>query len=444
MDFDFEAELDLSVTLSGLTFSNEMTYGVGGVEHYIMDLSTTLGALDILDEFVFATPYYDVHTSYWGLWWFFDWIHPKRGHVGGMRRGQLLFVKKRVTTEMTLGGLTFSNLFMLEDINFPSPTSTDPGVDYEPEDQAFQIGDVMMISGETVSGIGVTAYTMWCADMALFQVYPKHNLLKIVEWDYNLIKKKRWLETVEADCYNSAIQVDPEDPEAGYKPILGFTKEVISIYDVPLPSGITLDFIGVFSTVPYKLDYYPWNCPAMGTWCVIEPRTVLMPFFADIVLQIPLMGFADVLLEFWSSDIDKLMIDKTVLTLQLPEHGWYFHWYDHDGDLTIGPGDDVVTKGGFSFQDAVDLNFFAWMVPTLGFQIFELDLVTPISWPDPYGWMEFLFNWTSSEEVGVLDFSYWSIKLHKEFGHNNFEIRTKFDKYGFDEAGIIITTFWSI
>jgi hypothetical protein len=441
-DFDFEAELDLNVTLSGLTFSNAMTYGIGGVEHYIMALSTTLGALDILDEFVFATPYYGVSTSYWGMWYFFDWIHPKRGHYGGTRRGNLLFVKKRVTTELTIGGLTFNNLFMLEDVTFPLPSATDPGVNYVGDDQSWAVGDIMSISGTTVSGIGVTSWSMWCADAAITAYYPKHQLLKIFEWDYNLIKKKRWLQTVEPDCYPAAIQVDPEDATAGYKPILGFTKEVISITDVPLPSGISMDMLSVFSTVPYKLDWYPWNCPAGGTWCVIQPRVVQIPFFTDIVFQVPIMGMADLLVELWTSDIDSIWFDKFVLTLQLPEHGWFLHWYDHDGDLTMTVTDDVVFKGGVSFQEAVDLSFFAWMQPTLGPQLLELDLTIPID--QPTGYLEFLFNWMNTGTVGALDFQYWSIKLNKNFGQNEFEIRAKFDKYGFDEAAIIISTLFSI
>ncbi len=492
-NFDFEAELDLNVTISGLTLSNVLTYGIGGVEHYIGDFAANLGALTLKDEFVFATPYYGVTTSYWGVWYFFDWIHPKRGHVGGTRGGPLLFVKKRVTSVISIGGLELYNLFMLEDVNFPRPTTTslvpedlDGDGDYDTADQQFAIGDILRIRGETPSGIRVTAWTGFCADWILFTYYPKHQLLKIFEWDYNLIKKKRFSETVEQDCYsfgdidfdndfdglvdedaidgvdNDGDGLIDEDP-VDHKPMLGFTKEVISVSRIPLPSGIKMDIIGVFSTVPYKLNYipgllgYPWNCPADGTWCYIPTRLANIPFFFDVVLQVPIAGMADLLIELWTDNVDGIDLDKLVVTFQLPEHGWFVHWYDNNGDLTLTLDDDIVLKGGVKLQKAVDLNFFAWLKPTVGFVLTELDIVIPISYPQPIGFLELLFNWCDEVNnplgcdpgtIGTpreLDFQYWSIKLYKEFGpHNTFEVRARFNKYGFDEAGIIVGVSFAI
>jgi len=498
-DFDFEAELDLNITISGLTFSNSMVYGIGGIEHYIADLATTLGALSLKDEFVFAMPYMGVRTSYWGEWYFFDWIHPKRGHYGGVKVGpSLLFDKKRVTAVISIAGLELYNLFMLEDVNFPLPTARVtalPAYDlnsdgaYTAIDQLWGIGDILRIKGETISGIKVTSWTGMCADWILTAYYPKHQLLKIFEWDYNLIKKKRFSETVERDCYpfgastgwdddwDGVADEDPidgidndgdgftdEDP-ANIKPALAFSKEVLSITGVPLPSGISMDIVGVFSTVPQKLNYlppfigYPWNCPADATWCYLPARFANIPFFFDVVFQVPVAGLADLLIELWTDNIDAISIDKLVLTFQMPEHGWFIHWYDNNGDLTLTATDDVVFKGGITLQDVVALNSFVALQPTVGMWLAELDVVLPISHPEPYGNLELLFNWCDADNptwglgcspgysdgtVGSLDFQYWSIKLRKEFAHNDFEVRARFNKYGFDEASVDISVYWSI
>lgn len=439
MDFDFEAELDLTVTISGLAMGHEVTFGVGGIEHYIMTLEATIGALEIKDEFVFATPYYNVQTSYFAGCGYYGpcFIHPKRGHYGGVRRGTMLFVKKRVAASMSIGGVTFSNLFMLEDTTFPSPTATDPGTDYQT--QHFAVGDIITIKGETPSGIMVQGITALCADEALFAIYPKHELLKIIEWDYNLIKKKRWLQTVESDCYGFGV-----DTDGGFKPAFAFTKEVLSISNIPLPSGITMDTIGVFSSVPYKLDNYPWNCPGFGMICNVPAHTANIPFFIDTTIQIPIAGLADVLVELWTDDIDFISLDKLVLTFQLPEHGWKVSWYDFDGDLTFTSNDAVIFTGGITLQGAFGLNAWAWMTPTVGLRYVELDARLPISWPEPYGLVELKSTWVETSTPGQLEWANWSFRMKKEFAHNTFEVRASFDKYSFDEAAFIFTVLFDI
>lgn len=434
MDFDFEAWLTLNITLSGLTISQDLVFGMAGIEHYIFDVQTILGALELYDEFAFAAPYVGVYGTYMGDY-FFNWISP---YTGGYRIGPLLFVKKRVTAEITIGGLSFKNLAMLEDVNFPDPKSSAAAgmTSYTAADQAFGFGDIMTISGTTISGISVTTQAGFCADWRMYTYYPKHQLLKYFEYDYNRIKKKVWYETVQADCWKGIV-----DEETGaYKPVLMFTKEIIAIQGIPLPSGITLDWVSVFSTVPYKLAGYPWNInPKYATY---SPGTGKIPFFTDLVLQVPVMGMADFLIELWTDDIDSLWIDKMILTLQLPEHGYVIHWYDNDGDLTMTAADDVFLKGGFSFQDAVSANFFGWLIPTVGFYEMELNTIIPISWPAPYGNLEFLWLWAWDGEK--MAWSEWGFKLYKEFDHNDFEIKAVFDKYGFRDAAIDISVFWSI
>src|SRR3990172_7882121 len=54
---DFQSNLQINVTLSGLTFSADLGFGTTGVEFAILGLTTNLGALAIHDDFVFAPPF---------------------------------------------------------------------------------------------------------------------------------------------------------------------------------------------------------------------------------------------------------------------------------------------------------------------------------------------------------------------------------------------------
>jgi hypothetical protein len=437
MDFDVEAYLTLNATLSGLTIGTETVMGIAGPEYMILNLSTTLGALDLKDQFVFGVPYYGVTSWYWDDWYFFAFMTPGRGMKEGVRRGDMMFIKKRVYLELTLGGLSFNNLFLLEDVSFPNPTGPDPGVDYTTDDQTWAVGDIINISGTTVSGIAVGSWTALCADFAVTAVYPKHELLKIFEWEYNLIKKKRWTDgTVETDCY------DPDQT----KPLLAFSKEVISVQGIPLPAGIMVDFVGVFSTVDYHLMGYPFFCPAYGTWCYVEDPTIAtIPFFGDWVVQIPVFPGVDALIELYSSSLLSVSFDTAVLSLVLGDFG-AVHWYDVDGDLSLTAADDVTIVGSMGFQDAVSMDLFLWTKPTLGFQVLQILTSVPISWPNPYGFLDLLATWTGFEqETGEIEFAYWSIDLGWETEHNSFDLKARYDvDDGLHDVSVNIGVFWSI
>jgi len=182
-DFDFEGLLELNITLSGLTFGNDLALGIAGMEHYIASLSATLGALKLLDEFAFAAPY-----------------NKYLERIGG-----LLFVKKRVTLAFTVGGLTFKNLVIFEDVNFPSPQTYHESIPYTAGDQKFRFGSIITVSGTTGGGIKVTSITGICAD-------PQKA---------NVIKKKVWTGRA---CDNEK---------------LGFTVEKLILSDISV-AGIKL------------------------------------------------------------------------------------------------------------------------------------------------------------------------------------------------------------
>jgi hypothetical protein len=417
--------LTLNVTISGLTFSNSLAYGIAGIEHYIADLATTLGALDLRDEFVFAAPYKGALISAGGGESFYKTIS---AWTFGERVGPLLFVKKRVTAELTIGGLTLRNLAIFEDVNFPSPYARgiiDVNGDgqYDATDQLFALGDLLTISGETVSGIEVTSMTGFCLDWYYYYYFPKHQLLKIYEYARNRIKKKTWNERVEPECAWWAIPAEG----GGYKTPILFTKELISIRNIPLPSGITVDSLIAVTPVAAKV-----------------PMGGVPPFFTDIVFQMPILGLADLLVEFWTDNPDQLNPSVIVWTIQLPEHGWSIHWYDYDGDLTMTVADLVDFKSSLKFQEAVTINNFIEFVPTIGLYDLELQAEIPISWPEPYGYLELDFDWDWDTATRKLVFDEWAVRLYKEMGHNDFKFTAAFDKYGFKEAGIDISVTWSI
>jgi len=202
---DFETDLNIDVTISGLTMGIHSHAGVTGFEDVILSFATTLGALDIKDEFVFAQP--------------FKWDVLADGQVlpvcvedsPGSGQCDLLFVKKRVEASISLGGVTFSNVAMIEDTTFPKPCvagmvsngcyedfaghafkyfklQTDS---YEAGDQHFGFGDLLTIEGQTPSGITVTGETGIC-----------------VSTSNNKIKKHEWDESVNRQCVGGVFRGD--------------------------------------------------------------------------------------------------------------------------------------------------------------------------------------------------------------------------------------------
>ncbi len=206
--FDIKSNLGLNITLSGLIFGVDLGFGITGLEFAVISLDTRLGILFILDEFVFATPF--------GCDLFPVGVSNTSGGISGQCPGTSVtslgdadgdgvpdnaigFVKKRLSMNMTLFGADITSLVLFEDVDFPDIQGLSNGVlTHEPDhfngvlyntvdlngivdDQTptFGFGNVLSVTGQTVSGITVTNIVSLCAS--------GQNFLKnrSFEWEVN-------------------------------------------------------------------------------------------------------------------------------------------------------------------------------------------------------------------------------------------------------------------
>ena len=254
---DFETDLNINIAISGLTMGIHSHLGNTGLEDVILSFAATLGALDIADDFVFAQP--------------FGAIIDGDGQVNyacyenapGSGECDLFFVKKRVSATISLGGVTFENLAILEDVNFPD-CNVVPGLGcvtkpaggtYTVEDQAFGFGDVISITGQTPSGITVTGITGICAEQG-----------------YNLIKKHYWSYTVNPDCAAGEQAPSP-------KPPLFFDFEKIYIEGIPLAADLFIDFSAECEGPTFACDF---TVDATFTGSPIFPVITSSLYFSNI------------------------------------------------------------------------------------------------------------------------------------------------------------------
>lgn len=297
-DIDFQSNLQVNVTLSGLTFGSDIGFGVTGIEFAILSLETNLGALALTDTFVFATP--------------FD------ANLVALNGGAPLFVKKRVETELNIAGITINNLGIFEDVNFTHPFSA--GSTYTAADQVFVFGDVITLSGQTVSGISVTNQVGICADPQV----P------------NVIKKRDWDESVDGTCAS--------DIEFEGQPVSQFTVEKIWIEGIEV-GGLTID---------KHLEFRPG-----------------VPVSAEIDISFSVAGLANVSVSLSSTDILSLSFDSIVAVVSADNLTLIL--VDADADLefdlieavfgvTLNPNQnpasltvvmDVVKGAGLTFLEVV-------------------------------------------------------------------------------------------
>jgi hypothetical protein len=421
-NIDFEALLKLNITFSGLTIGNDIAMGIAGMEHYILTLTTTLGALDLSDTFAFAAPYIGCPRRAPAKYWYIDFFYASGPFTTCRPVGDMMFVKKRVSMELSIGGLSFSALIMFEDVNFPSPTAKTLGaVDkdgdgvYEPTEQDFNFGAIVGISGTTVSGIEIEAKSGFCADWTIFT--PSIDLPKWLGtspyggfWEYvtNDIKKYRWYETV---CATGE---------------LGLTKEFIGIYNIGLIPNLVLNSYTIMTLAP-AFDTYleavytlPMNLGVLQTFFHITGGLALGgPEFATLLLSMENL--------------------KAV-------------WFDYDSDWTLTANDVVALSIGFDLQAASFL-VDALFIPTIGVDKFLVEVDLPISYPEPIGTLEITGLWSAGtktilectcdpetkepvcEEVKVSDgkpvFDAVDFNLKKSFGeHNTFKIDAQFGAKG--------------
>jgi len=151
LKFDIESLLNLNITISGVVLKTDSAIGIAGPEHFILQGIATLGAATLFSELWFAVPFESVIDA------------NSQPNVVVIPPGEVMFVKKRLTSTLNVAGITVNNLAMFEDVSFPSPGANFVPLTYPVQSQSFGFGDIITISGQTVSGISITSTTGICA-----------------------------------------------------------------------------------------------------------------------------------------------------------------------------------------------------------------------------------------------------------------------------------------
>ena len=246
-NFDIQANLQVNVTLSGLTIGADIGFGTTGVEFAILNLNTSLGALQVNDQFVFAEPFACTSFPAAGQCSGENVIAIGDGDGDGVVDRAVGFVKKRIGLELNIAGITLNNLAIFEDVDFPDiqgggghehdhfdgtsagQTTYNVGaINSTVDDQTptFGFGDVISVSGQTVSGITVTGSTAFCAS------------------GRNYIKKRSFQWEVNKAC-TAGFGNGSTPVEGGAKSPVLFEREDLTISGVEL-GGISFDLTTVF------------------------------------------------------------------------------------------------------------------------------------------------------------------------------------------------------
>jgi hypothetical protein len=355
-EIDLQSNLQVNITLSGLTVGADLGFGVTGVEFAVLSLNTNLGALNVSDEFVFASPFAcDIFPA--GVSDFGGIVGQCAGNAvtpigdadgDGVIDNAVGFVKKRIGLELNIAGITINNLAIFEDVDFPDIQGINPGTglnDHEHDhfgtgtpyflngvnsvvdDQTptFGFGDVITLTGQTVSGITLSGSTFLCADQR------------------NYIKKRSWNYEVNEACTAQFGQPGGTVLEDGAKTPLLFEKETLSISGVEI-GGVSLSIDTTF--VP------------------------LQPVISEITASMALLDLADVTVSLLSDNITALSIGSIVINVS--SGNFALSLLDFGGDLDIdiyiatlstvlnanqNPADFSVTAIGINGVGLVRLDF---------------------------------------------------------------------------------------
>ena len=141
INFDIENDLNVTYSMSGMSTTLHTHFGIAGLEDVIFSLNATLGPFELDTELVFAR-------------FPFGWLVPFYN--------TLHFVKKSVTSQLKLGGITLKNLATFEDTNAFVSLSA-----------AHAFGDVLEVKAQSYHGLTLTARTGICMEAAPFSI-KKH------------------------------------------------------------------------------------------------------------------------------------------------------------------------------------------------------------------------------------------------------------------------------
>jgi len=387
-DIDLQANLQVNVTLSGLTFGADLGFGTTGVEFAVLSLTTNLGALSVFDQFVFAPPFGCDSFPSTNSQCAGQFVGPIGSSNGSTVDNAVGFVKKRVEMELNIAGITLNNLAIFEDVDFPDihGPDSDPGdhehdhfttsdlYDLSTSDNTidnsvptFGFGDVITLSGQTVSGISVTNITGICADTQTV----------------NRIKKRSFAGEVNKYCAGNAGSANEETNEA----LLAFEVEKILIEGVEL-GGLTIDT---------ELEFRPG-----------------LPVSADFDVSFSVAGLANVVVNASSSNITNLSLDP--LTVVVAADNLTLSLVDNEGDLefdqvsasfalTLNPNQNPASLSVLVITDRdTGLSF---LQGTLTVSRSGLTLSSTTSWVDTNDDGELTWNTTTfslSAEAGALNF----------------------------------------
>jgi len=306
--FDIQANLQVNVTLSGLTIGADIGFGTTGIEFAIINLNTSLGALQVNDQFVFAEPF--GCTLYTGgavsnsaaggpsgqcLGQYV--VALGDGDGDGVVDGEVGFVKKRIGLELNIAGITLNNLAIFEDVDFPDIQGGSAhehdhfdgtlaydlsGVNSLVDDQTptFGFGDVISVSGQTVSGITVTGLTAFCAN------------------GRNYIKKRNFQWEVNKAC--SAGFGNGSTPlEGGAKTPLLFEREDLSIEGIEL-GGIVLDISTTF------LPLQPISSVINASFTLLDLADITATLTSDNITN---LAFSSLSLAVSSGNLSVALVD---------------------------------------------------------------------------------------------------------------------------------------
>lgn len=282
LDIDFQSNLQVNITMSGLTLGADLGFGVTGVEFAILSLTTNLGALAVFDQFVFAAPFGCTNFPGSGQCAGNFVIPIGDGDGNGVVDNAVGFVKKRIQLELNIAGITLTNLAIFEDVDFPDINGSNnhehdhfgAGATYDlsgtntlVDDQTptFGFGDVITISGQTVSGITVTGATAICAS------------------GNNVIKKRSFVYEVNKACTAQFGDPGITPLEGGAKTPLLFEEETLDVEGIEI-GGVTIDINTTF--VP------------------------LQPLQADIVTNFTILDLASVTTTLSSNNITNLSLSS--------------------------------------------------------------------------------------------------------------------------------------
>ena len=141
INFDIENDLNVTYSTAGISTTLHTHFGIAGLEDVIFGLHATLGPFELDTELIFAR-------------FPFGWLVPFYN--------TLHFVKKSVTSQLTLGGITIKNLATFEDTNAFVSLSA-----------AHAFGDVLEVTAQSYHGLKLTARTGICMEAAPFSI-KKH------------------------------------------------------------------------------------------------------------------------------------------------------------------------------------------------------------------------------------------------------------------------------